>query len=67
MIASPSDVAEERRSFREPARVPAIILPIVEPERLFIDIPKQVEGLYAHIGPVMPRFSRVQKFSQPLV
>ena len=39
----------------------------VEPERLLVEIPEQVEGLDRHVGPLIVRLSSDQKFSMPLV
>jgi hypothetical protein len=30
------------------------VLPVVLAERLFVQIPEQMEGLYAHVGAVQP-------------
>jgi hypothetical protein len=46
---------------------PGIVLSVVKPERLFINVPKQVERFNAYIGTADPALERLQKFSMPLV
>ena len=43
------------------------VLSCVVTEHLFVNIPEQVEWFNAHVGAFMPRFSKLQKFSMPLV
>jgi len=40
---------------------------VIKPERLFIDVPEQVERLNRDIVPFKPRFRSAQKFSMPFV
>ncbi len=60
--ASAGDVA---KSFDEARRIRSLAL--IEPERLFVEIPEGMERFDADISSLRPRFKGLQKFSIPFV